>query len=144
MQIKDCMKRNIFFITPETTTAEAARLLSEKHIGSLPVVDSSGKLVGLLPLRSLLLIVMPDFINLIEDFDFVADFGAAEERKPDPALLARFPEGYRHLAYVQFKNGMTVKDDLPGLRGPMIEQVYAEGKAWLASASQGVPGTLNN
>lgn len=89
MQIKDCMKRNVFSITPETAIAEAARLLSEKHIGSLPVVDSNGKLVGLLPLRSLLLIVMPDFINLVEDFDFVADFGAAEERKPDPALLAR-------------------------------------------------------
>ncbi len=50
----------------------------------------------------------------------------------DPELLARFPEGYRHLAYVQFKNGMTVKDDLPGLRGAAVEQVYAEGKAWLA------------
>lgn len=49
----------------------------------------------------------------------------------DPELLARFPEGYRHLAYLQFKNGMTVKDDLPGLRGAAVEQVYAEGKAWL-------------
>jgi hypothetical protein len=49
----------------------------------------------------------------------------------DLNLLARFPEGYRHLAYLQFKNGMTVKEDLPGLRGVAVEKVYAEGRAWL-------------
>jgi CBS domain-containing protein len=89
MQVKDCMKRNIVFVTPKMTIAEAARLLAEKHIGSLPVVDSAGKLVGVLTLRSLLLMVMPDFVHLVEDFGFVADFGAAEERKPDPEMLAR-------------------------------------------------------
>ncbi len=51
--------------------------------------------------------------------------------KLDPALLARFPEGYRHLAYVQTKNGFTVKTGLPGLRGPEIEKLYGEGRAWL-------------
>jgi len=54
--------------------------------------------------------------------------------KLDAELLAQFPEGYRHLAYVQVKNGFKVKADLPGLRGAAVEQVYAEGKAWLASA----------
>lgn len=45
--------------------------------------------------------------------------------------LTRFPEGYRHLGYLQAKNGFTVKDDLPGLRGPEVEKLYDEGKAWL-------------
>lgn len=49
----------------------------------------------------------------------------------DTELLMRFPEGYRHLAYLQTKNGFTVKANLPGLRGPAIEKLYAEGKAWL-------------
>jgi hypothetical protein len=49
----------------------------------------------------------------------------------DKAQLARFPEGYRHLGYLQSKNGFAVKLDLPGLRGPAVEKVYAEGKAWL-------------
>ena len=58
----------------------------------------------------------------------------------DPAHLARFPEGYRHLGYLQSKNGFTVKQGLPGLRGPEIEKVYAEGKAWLAGSEKpGVP-----
>jgi hypothetical protein len=53
----------------------------------------------------------------------------------DPALLARFPEGYRHLAYVQVKNGFAVlQQQLPGLRGAAVEKLYAEGRAWLAGA----------
>jgi len=60
--------------------------------------------------------------------------------KLDAAFLAQFPEGYRHLAYLQAKNGFKVKMGLPGLRGPAVEKVYAEGKAWLAgSAKPGDP-----
>lgn len=51
--------------------------------------------------------------------------------KLDATLLCRFPEGYRHLAYLQTKNGFQVKTDLPGLRGAEVEKLYAEGKAWL-------------
>ena len=54
--------------------------------------------------------------------------------KLDPALLAKFPEGYRHLGYLQTSIGFKVKDGLPGLRGPSVEKLYAEGKAWLAGS----------
>jgi hypothetical protein len=50
----------------------------------------------------------------------------------DPELLARFPEGYRHLAYLQTRIGYPVKTDMPGLRGETVEALYAHGKAWLA------------
>jgi hypothetical protein len=50
----------------------------------------------------------------------------------DPELLARFPDGYRHLAYVQTQIGYAVKDDMPGLTGPAVEALYARGAAWLA------------
>ena len=52
----------------------------------------------------------------------------------DADLLASFPEGYRHLAYLQTKAGFTVKQGLPGLRGPAVEKLYAEGAAWLAGS----------
>lgn len=52
--------------------------------------------------------------------------------KLDPAVLARFPEGYRHLAYLQEAAGMTVKPDMPGLRGPEVEALYARGQRWLS------------
>jgi len=58
----------------------------------------------------------------------------------DAALLARFPEGYRHLGYLQTKAGFTVRLGLPGVRGPEVAKLYTEGAAWLAGAAQpGVP-----
>ena len=47
-------------------------------------------------------------------------------------LLAQFPEGYRHLAYLQTRIGYTVKRDMPGLKGAEVERLYATGAAWLA------------
>ena len=49
----------------------------------------------------------------------------------DPALLVQFPDGYRHLGYVQTKIGYTVKRDMPTLKGPEVERLYATGAAWL-------------
>jgi hypothetical protein len=50
----------------------------------------------------------------------------------DRSLLARFPEGYRHLAYLQTRIGYAVKPDMPGLKGPEVEALYARGARWLA------------
>lgn len=49
----------------------------------------------------------------------------------DPALLDRFPQGYRHLAYLQTQIGYEVKRDMPGLKGPEVTALYARGHAWL-------------
>ena len=51
--------------------------------------------------------------------------------KLDAAVLLQFPEGYRHLAYVQTKIGFTVKRDMPGLKGAEVERLYAAGAGWL-------------
>jgi hypothetical protein len=50
----------------------------------------------------------------------------------DTKLLESFPEGYRHLAYLQTGIGYKVKPDMPGLKGPEVEALYARGKRWLA------------
>jgi SnoaL-like domain len=50
----------------------------------------------------------------------------------DPELLHRFPEGYRHLAYMQTLIGYPIKPDMPGMKGPEVEALYARGRDWLA------------
>jgi hypothetical protein len=50
----------------------------------------------------------------------------------DKDLLHRFPEGYRHLAYVQSEIGYKVKPDMPGLKGAIVERLYQRGRDWLA------------
>ena len=57
----------------------------------------------------------------------------------DPELLGRFPEGYRHLAYLQTKIGFTIKPGLPQLKGPVVESLYALGQAWLDGAPSAFP-----
>ena len=55
--------------------------------------------------------------------------------KLDADLLARFPEGYRHLAYLQTRIGYTVKPDMPGLDGAEVDALYARGERWLGGGS---------
>ncbi|UKD56131.1 nuclear transport factor 2 family protein [Amycolatopsis sp. FU40] len=58
----------------------------------------------------------------------------------DPALLGRFPIGYRHLGYVQTKAGFAVRNGLPGLTGDAVETLYRQGADWLAGAdTPGIP-----
>jgi hypothetical protein len=52
----------------------------------------------------------------------------------DPEILIRFPEGYRHLAYLQTQIGYPVKTDMPGLKGEKVQALYAHGQAWLSGA----------
>jgi SnoaL-like protein len=49
----------------------------------------------------------------------------------DRNLLAQFPEGYRHLAYLQTRIGYKVKTDMPGLDGPEVAALYRRGEDWL-------------
>ncbi|MGL4285588.1 MAG: hypothetical protein ACRCVA_04550, partial [Phreatobacter sp.] len=46
-------------------------------------------------------------------------------------VLMALPEGYRHLAYIQEEIGYRVKRDMPGLKGPVVEELYARGRGWL-------------
>ncbi len=50
----------------------------------------------------------------------------------DPKALAAFPEGYRHLAYIQTRIGYTVKLDMPMLKGPVVDELVRRGARWLA------------
>jgi SnoaL-like domain len=55
----------------------------------------------------------------------------------DRNLLAQFPEGYRHLAYLQTRIGYKVKIDMPGLDGPEAEALYRRGEGWLKGQKLG-------
>ena len=69
--------------------SDAVRLFLENHIGTLPVVDSRMKLVGLVTMETILSLVMPDFVHLMDRFSFVHDLGAVETRIPDQSDLCR-------------------------------------------------------
>jgi CBS domain-containing protein len=47
MQAKDVMTSPVLTVAPEASVMEVARLLLERHISAAPVVDDSGKLLGI-------------------------------------------------------------------------------------------------
>ena len=81
--IGSCMKRHAIAVAPETTAQEAAQIVVSHHVGTLPVVDDMDVLVGVVRLDDLLRVFMPDFVALMDDIDFVHDFGASETLRPE-------------------------------------------------------------
>ena len=72
----------------------------------------------------------------IYEKDRIDPVDPSAELKLDQERLAMFPEGYRHLGYLQSKNGFNVKIGLPGLRGSAVETLYREGREWLAGSER--------
>jgi CBS-domain-containing membrane protein len=83
------MKRNVVSTLASASIAEAATLFVRFRIGTLPIIDSTGHLVGILQQRDLLSLILPDFVKMLEDFDFIDDFGPLEKRRPDIKTLSQ-------------------------------------------------------
>lgn len=61
--VRDIMTARIPAVRPETSLAEAARLLVSSQVGAVPVVAESGELVGLLSHRELLRYLVPAYVQ---------------------------------------------------------------------------------
>ncbi len=67
----------------------------------------------------------------IYEKDRIDPVDPASRLELDADQLARFPVGYRHLAYIQTAIGYHVKLDMPGLTGPGVQALYRRGANWL-------------
>lgn len=109
------MKKDVVSINPEASLIEAAKLLASKKVGTLPVVDKKGHLVGLTSMRAIVRVFLPDFINVVKDMDFVLDFGAID----DPA-----PEDIQKAAKIKvadiMEEAISVEDDCTLMRALAI------------------------
>jgi CBS domain-containing protein len=76
------MKPRVVSIGPQASLMDAAQLMYKENVGTLPVVDDKGQLVGITNMRKVIRFYLPDFINVVEDVDFVRDFGAIEIPSP--------------------------------------------------------------
>lgn len=69
---KDIMSKNIVSISPESEITQAAKLLLEERVNGLPVIDGSGRLVGILCQSDLIAqqkkISLPSLFTLLDGF----------------------------------------------------------------------------
>ncbi|MBF0217555.1 MAG: CBS domain-containing protein [Candidatus Omnitrophica bacterium] len=54
MTVKDIMTRNVITVGPDTSLMDVSKLLLEKRISGIPVVNPDGKLVGIITLSDML------------------------------------------------------------------------------------------
>ncbi len=87
MNVTSCMKRNVVSVHMKATIREATNIFVKRHIGLLPVVDDDDKPVGVIGIRDLLALELPDFVTFLADVDFVHDFGAVENVHPSAKTL---------------------------------------------------------
>jgi len=70
----------------------------------------------------------------IYEKDRIDPLDPAARLELDQALLQQFPQGYRHLAYLQSRLGFKIKPDMPELTGPIVQALYQRGRQWLEGA----------
>ena len=72
LKVKDIMTTEVISVSPETEITNAAKILLENHINGLPVIDTFGRLIGILCQSDLVAqqkgIPVPSVFTLLESF----------------------------------------------------------------------------
>lgn len=55
MKVKDCMCNNVYFLKPDNTIKDCAKLMCDNHIGCVPICDNSHNIVGVVTDRDVIL-----------------------------------------------------------------------------------------
>jgi len=75
IKAKDIMTKEIITVSPETEVTQAANLLLEKRINGVPVVNTTGELVGILCQSDLIAqqksIPIPSLFTLLDGYIFL-------------------------------------------------------------------------
>ncbi|MBN2529412.1 MAG: PTS sugar transporter subunit IIA [Deltaproteobacteria bacterium] len=82
LSVRDIMSTNIVSVTPHTTVRELVDILFEHKISYVPVLDSSGALLGEITMNDLLKAGLPHYAIKIGNLDFLNHF------QPFETLLA--------------------------------------------------------
>jgi CBS domain-containing protein len=92
MKISDVMTRRVISIGPDAGIRDAMELMLKNRISGLPVIDSSGKLIGVL-----------------SETDFLRRAETGTEPRPSPWYDAFFGSGESARAYIR-SHGLKVED----------------------------------
>ena len=106
MRTKDIMTTTVTSVTPETGVSDVARLLLERHISAVPVIDADGRLVGM--------VSEGDFLRRAEDGShrhgswWLRLFSGSGENAADYVKTHG-----RSVADIMTRDVITVTDDTP-------------------------------
>jgi CBS domain-containing protein len=104
LTVRDVMTERIVTATPDQRLADVARLMVERDIRAVPVVDDSGALVGIVTHRELLRLLLPAYVQRTTTGSF---------RAPTRAEIARSVSDPRDLPVrdVMSRSVLSVSED---------------------------------
>jgi CBS domain-containing protein len=91
LAVRDLMTPHVLSVRPEQRLGEVARLMMDRDVRALPVVDDNGSLVGMVTHRELLKYLIPDYLQKTNSGKFralPASFVAGAHSSVDPRGLA--------------------------------------------------------
>jgi CBS domain-containing protein len=105
LKVKDIMTEEIISVSPETEISNAAKILVEKRINGMPVIDAFGRLVGIICQSDLVAqqkgIPIPSVFTLLESYipltsvkrldkemEKIAALKVKEAMTPDPVTVS--------------------------------------------------------
>ena len=88
LTVRDVMTPHAITVGPEYTLGDVARLMVERDIRALPVVDEGGALIGMITHRELLRFLIPHFVHRTKTGEFHAPTRSQLQRgSSDPQLI---------------------------------------------------------
>ncbi len=89
MKVKDLMTRDVVTVSPDTTLSELYAILQKERITGVPVIDVSGKLVGVVSQRDLIVAEAQSFASN-SPYSDVQELFASRFIEDDRAMRRRF------------------------------------------------------
>ena len=100
LKVKDIMSKDVISVTPETEITKAAKILLEKRINGMPVIDPFGRLVGIICQSDL--VAQQKGIPVPSVFTFLESFIPLTSRK-------RLDKEMEKIAALTVKEAMTLE-----------------------------------
>ncbi len=86
--VRDVMTPAVHTVGPDQTLDDVARLMAERDIHAVPVVDEAGALLGMITHRELLRFLIPDYLQRTKSGEFRAPTKSQLQRgSSDPRLI---------------------------------------------------------
>jgi CBS domain-containing protein len=115
MKVGDAMTTDVVTVAEDTMVGEAARLMFERDISALPVMDDSGRLIGIVSEGDLIRELLPRYTELFEEDRYRVDAEYTEQRA---ATLRRRP-----VAEIMTRGVYTITEDAPLLKAAALLQL---------------------
>jgi len=90
LTVRDLMTPDVLSARPEQSLGDVARMMMDKDVRALPVVDDNGSLVGMVTHRELLKYLIPDYLQKTKSGKFramPAAMAAGHQSSGDPRAL---------------------------------------------------------